>query len=300
MQFHQLNAIFTALSPHPYDDEISLQTPSAFALENLFYFKFIQEIDVLFPFALECKTYNGYLIIHTKEGSCLLNYAKEQFSLTPDTILFINCATPFQLELIQSTCWKADLLMLNGLKMTSYYEFITSEHQHLFKCYSTLNMPLLIDKLYDLAEKSSPTNDFVISKVITDLLTNLILTKEMSQTALPNIPKYLLQVKDYFDSNYHVPIHLDELAKTYHISKYKIIRDFQTYYHCSPISYLIDKRMIVAKKLLIETDHPVCEIACEVGIDNINHFTNLFKKNTGMTPSSYRRKCHIDLSDCNA
>ena len=299
MQFHQLNSIFTALSPFPYDYEILLQTPSTFAMENLFYISFIQKIDVLFPFALKCKSFNGYLMIYTSEGSSLLSYGQENFTLTPNTILLIHCNTPFQLELKQSTCWKADLLMLNGLCMASYYKSITSDHQHVFTSYPALNTTLLIHKLYDLVTESTPTNEFVISKIVTDLLTNLILTKEMSQTTLPNVPKYLLQIKDYFDSDYHIHINLDELAKTYHVSKYKIIRDFQTYYHCSPISYLIDKRLSEAKKLLIETDDPICEIACVVGIDNINHFTNLFKKNTGLTPSCYRRKCHIDLSDCN-
>lgn len=299
MKLHNSNSIFTALSPFPHDYEMTLQTPSGFAMENLFYIKFIQKINVIFPFTLECKSFNGYLMIYTNEGGSLLNYKEESFSLTPNTILLINCDTPFQLELKKSTCWTADLLMLNGLCMPAYYESITSEHQYLFESYPTLNMSLLIHKLYELTTASTRTNEFVISKVITDLLTNLILTKEMSQTILPNTPKYLIQIKEYFDSAYHLHINLDELAQTHHVSKYKIIRDFQTYYHCSPISYLINKRMTAAKKLLIETDDPVCEIACAVGIDNINHFTNQFKKNTGLTPSCYRRKCHIDLSDCN-
>ncbi len=299
MHSHHLNSIFTALSPFPSDYEVAFQSHSDFAQNNLFYLDFIQEIDVLFPFSLECKSFNGYLMIYTKAGNSLLTYETESLTLEPNTILLINCNASFQLELKQSNCWKADLLMLNGLSIASYYESITSQGQYLFESPPALNTSLLIHKLYELSEDPTQTNEFVISKIITDLLTNLVLTKEMNQASLPNIPKYLLQLKEYFDSKYHLHINLDELAQTYHVSKYKIIRDFHTYYHCSPISYLIDKRLSESKKLLLETDDPICEIACLVGIDNINHFTNLFKKSTGLTPSSYRRKCRIDLSDYN-
>ena len=82
---------------------------------------------------------------------------------------------------------------------------------------------------------------------------------------------------------------LDELAQMYHVSKYKMIRDFSTYLNTSPINYLINIRLQVAKDLLINTEKPVYEIATLVGIENLNHFTNLFKKNVGVTPITYRK-----------
>lgn len=297
MHSHHLNSIFTALSPFPFDHEIAFQSPSDFAQNNLFYLHFIHELDVIFPFALECTSFDGYLMIYTKEGNSLLTYNEATYRLNPHTLTFIHCNTSFKLELAQSTCWKADLLMLNGLSMASYYQTITSNNQYLFEPSPALNVSLLIRKLYELFNSSNRTNEFVISKLITDLLTNLILTKDITESSLPAIPKYLIQIKNYMDLNYSIHINLDELAKLYHVSKYKIIRDFQMHYHSSPINYLIDQRMKEAKKLLLETDDPVCEIACKVGVDNMNHFTNLFKKNTGLTPSCYRRKCQIDLYD---
>ena len=299
MHSHHLNSIFTALSPFPFDHEIAFQSPSDFAQNNLFYLHFIHEIDVIFPFVLECTSFDGYLMIYTKEGNSLLTYNEATYRLNPHTLTFVHCNTSFKLELAQSTCWKADLLMLNGLSMASYYQTITSNHHYLFEPSPALNVSLLIHKLYDFFINTNPTNEFVISKLITDLLTNLILTKDINESSSPAIPKYLTQIKEYMDLNYSIHINLDELAKLYHVSKYKIIRDFQMHYHSSPINYLIEQRMKEAKKLLLETDDNVCEIACKVGIDNMNHFTNLFKKNTGLTPSCYRRKCQIDLYDYN-
>jgi AraC-like DNA-binding protein len=40
---------------------------------------------------------------------------------------------------------------------------------------------------------------------------------------------------------------------------------------------------------LLSGDKRIHEIANEVGYENTNHFINLFKKETGLTPAAYRR-----------
>lgn len=57
-----------------------------------------------------------------------------------------------------------------------------------------------------------------------------------------------------------------------------------------PLQYLNEKRVDAAKELLLTTDYRIHEIGSIVGIDNTNHFIYLFKKFTGMTPLTFRRK----------
>ena len=45
-----------------------------------------------------------------------------------------------------------------------------------------------------------------------------------------------------------------------------------------------------AKRLLAKTREPVIDIATAVGIDDQSYFSRLFKKETGLTPSSFRKK----------
>ena len=56
------------------------------------------------------------------------------------------------------------------------------------------------------------------------------------------------------------------------------------------IDYLTQVRMEAAKKLLCENiTASVQDIALMVGYNSSRHFSTLFQKQTGMTPSSYRR-----------
>lgn len=54
--------------------------------------------------------------------------------------------------------------------------------------------------------------------------------------------------------------------------------------------YVTDVRMRQAKRLLITTDLRASEVGERVGYQNMNYFSMLFKKVTGVSPSQYRRE----------
>ena len=58
----------------------------------------------------------------------------------------------------------------------------------------------------------------------------------------------------------------------------------------SPSRYQINLRMDAAKRLLRETKRSVVEIALDVGYANPSHFAQLFRRETGLAPSDYRRQ----------
>ena len=55
-----------------------------------------------------------------------------------------------------------------------------------------------------------------------------------------------------------------------------------------PIDYLIDLRIKRAQRLLRTSRARMKEIAAAVGIEDIYHFSKLFKKRVGCSPSEYR------------
>ncbi len=61
----------------------------------------------------------------------------------------------------------------------------------------------------------------------------------------------------------------------------------------TPNEYLILTRMNRAKEQLRTTDLPISEISYNVGIENVSHFINLFKKNEGTTPGAFRKAWYI-------
>ena len=58
----------------------------------------------------------------------------------------------------------------------------------------------------------------------------------------------------------------------------------------SPYAYCLRLRLENARRLLEDTNLKVCEIAQKCGYENALYFTQTFKKETGLTPSAYRKK----------
>ena len=56
------------------------------------------------------------------------------------------------------------------------------------------------------------------------------------------------------------------------------------------IEYLTKTRINHAKKLLLETEKKLSDISYDVGYNEPQYFSYIFKKNMMMSPSEYRKK----------
>lgn len=92
------------------------------------------------------------------------------------------------------------------------------------------------------------------------------------------------------DRNYSRNISLDDLSRTFSISKFHMSREFKRYVGKSPNDYLIGIRLDKAKVLLVDSRRSIAEIGQLVGIPNTNHFLYLFKSREGITPSAFRKQ----------
>lgn len=103
-----------------------------------------------------------------------------------------------------------------------------------------------------------------------------------------NVNKLIEEAKHYIQENYHQNIRLADLVQVVYVSPYYLSHLFKKVTKTSPIQYLIQYRMEVAKHLLLTTNLTITEIAIKVGYQSETHFQNTFKRTTGKTPGQYR------------
>jgi AraC family transcriptional regulator len=84
--------------------------------------------------------------------------------------------------------------------------------------------------------------------------------------------------------------HLDQVAAQSGLSKFHFNRLFKSATGVSPSRYYINLRMDEAKRQLRETKKSVVEIALAVGYATPSHFAQLFRRETSLSPSDYRRQ----------
>lgn len=104
-------------------------------------------------------------------------------------------------------------------------------------------------------------------------------------------------MKELFDNEFQEPYTLEYLEHHFDQSHYRLCGEFSQYFGKSPIQYLNHRRNQEAKVLLLSTNMAIHEVGSSVGIDNTNHFINLFKKETGATPLVFKQEAPVSISE---
>ncbi|UYB54278.1 helix-turn-helix domain-containing protein [Xanthomonas sp. AM6] len=81
---------------------------------------------------------------------------------------------------------------------------------------------------------------------------------------------------------------LGRLARAADLSEFHFCRAFKQNTGYAPSRYFIRMRMERARRLLRETSRSIIEIGLEVGYSSASHFSQVFRRETGVTPSEYR------------
>lgn len=112
-----------------------------------------------------------------------------------------------------------------------------------------------------------------------------ILIREGCLTSYSTMDNYARESMDrfkdvftYVNKNYHNRIMVKEAADIANMSEYRFRRIFKKLTGKTFIECLNFVRISKAEKLLAETDKKVPDICFEVGFNDVNYFTRVFKK----------------------
>ncbi|MFG6331650.1 MAG: response regulator [Lachnospiraceae bacterium] len=97
-------------------------------------------------------------------------------------------------------------------------------------------------------------------------------------------------IREFIEKHYMEDISLSDLADMFYLSKEHLSRLFKKETGRNLFSYLMDLKLAEARRLLTETDRTLDDIAFSLGFSNGNYFSKVFKKNVGVSPSSYRNQ----------
>lgn len=159
--------------------------------------------------------------------------------------------------------------------------------------------PEAIDKVYPLLDSLSSTKDKFYSVInFLTLLYELSLadgTRELASSSFAKVDvdsesRRILKVKDYISKHYTEEIRLADLADLVGMSTTSFSRFFKLRSGKTLSDYVVEMRLGVAARQLVDTTNSVSEICYDCGFNTLSNFNRLFRKYKGCSPTEFREK----------
>lgn len=121
----------------------------------------------------------------------------------------------------------------------------------------------------------------------------LVLTMRNIAPKMKKTDHKMDMILNYIDAYYTMEIDFKMMANSLNYSYDYMRHYFKMHMHMSIKQYITQRRIFLAKKLLI-LDKPISEVSQECGFSYPEYFSAVFRQETGLTPTEYRyRHSHL-------
>ncbi len=247
-------------------------------------------IHIEFPLSVSFSPLPHYLMLYTTRGAGSIGCNGHTISVDEGQLLLLDLRRPFSLK-SRILPWECKLFFLDGRDISLFTLRPQSCPEYgLFTVPKYSSVPHCLDALLSISTCPTFPELILMHRNLTELLSALVLARMPAPIRTEAVSDYLMEMQDYLEHHYFEEISLALFEERFHISRYRLCREFSAAFGKSPLNYLICSRMAAAKKMLLTTDQTVHEISSSVGYENTTHFIRLFQKYNGMTPGVFRQK----------
>jgi len=242
------------------------------------------------PYFTERAHLHSFLIIYTLSGRGVLKLHGQEYPLGPGTCCLINCMDHHYYECLQQQQWEFLWLHFNGSTALGYYEEFTRSGFQVLSGLDGFFMESTLRRILSVSMRKDLHSDIIVSNLITNLLTQILIEGSTQQLNLGFMPDYIKAVLKIIENEFTDNLNMDLLSGRAGISKFHLSREFTRYVGTPLHEYLILTRLSHAKELLRYSGKSVEQVAVECGFRHTSHFIRIFREHEKCTPLHYRKE----------
>lgn len=171
------------------------------------------------------------------------------------------------------------------------FDFIGNE-KHYSELFSGEGLDVvmnLFSRMNNLWKLQSPLHKTACKGMLYEIYYQLLLSR--IDVYVPRVKRAKIDTTiEYIGRNYtDFNLSTSRLAAVADMSEVYYRRIFKQIYHIPPVKYMMLMRINKAKELLTCSEMPINQISEQCGFSSAYYFSRVFKKETGMPPTDYRR-----------
>ena len=115
-------------------------------------------------------------------------------------------------------------------------------------------------------------------------------SSSFAQVRATSESRRVARVKEYVSAHYADEIRLEQLSAMVSMSPTAFSRFFKLRTGKTLSDYIVDVRLGIASRKLVDTDEPVSSICFDCGFNTLSNFNRLFRARKGCSPTEFREK----------
>ncbi|MBW7452650.1 AraC family transcriptional regulator [Paenibacillus sepulcri] len=240
-----------------------------------------------------------HLLLFVLDGKYTVRFGDQEFTVRKNEMVLLQKSIVVEFE---KSGEEESNYLLNYMMFFLKEELITEfiKMADLQNAYPAAIVPISIsavnDRLVSYIESLKPY--FKEPEQVEDGLVKVKLLELLFDVANAN-EKFLFQffmlkrkerknITEVIEENITNPVSLNDLAYLSGRSLSSFKRDFQAIYNTSPLQWIRNRRLDMAKELLTHSSLSVTDACFSTGFENAAHFSKVFKERFGYSPSSLK------------
>jgi len=186
--------------------------------------------------------------------------------------------------------------MIAGLINTvgqSAYDELCAEHVIRFEKKTRTKIEAILAEMECEWNSYNEYSELLLSGLLNKLIITCMRERIIGGVKILSFEKkndYLGNAIKYVKSHLRNSPSLEETAASINISASYLSKIFSNHLHTSYSAFLLNEKIIYARRLLIDSKLSMTDIAVECGFSSNAYFSDCFKKSAGMSPLQFRKK----------
>ena len=227
------------------------------------------------------------------DGDVFLHFENDAAHVAKNEVLLIKPYVKHLFKAGTEGCTRANIQLntyqIKSNSLNKFLEFAFGDKPHVKLKKNTVVCTLLKNISLEMDKRETEYSTLVKMEIVS-LLIHLIraIQTDMQYKNNANNP-YVIQAIAIIRSMIWENFTPKDIARKLHISEGYLMHIFKRETGCSIMRYATQLRIEESKTQLVYTDKKISDIAIDVGLPNLQHFSILFKKYIGLSPLNFRK-----------
>ena len=231
-----------------------------------------------------------YHILYIAAGECFVTLEGEERRASAGSLVFFFPGEGQEYRFCADIPTASYYLHFSGKSPEKILSSIKEKRERIFSIGKSATLEELWQKTAEEHTLALPESEGVTGGYLLAILSLCVRKVTFASFEATDASKKITAACRHMLASLGADLPIAEYARLSHLSESRFTHLFHEVMGKSPVGYLTEIRVQRAKELLRDTSLPVLEIAASVGIKNPYYFSRFFKKQTGLSPTDYRKE----------